>query len=151
MQNQIQLLEADHPLVGAPGTESAPGHWSEYQKCVEKVFQFKHNIQLSPKTLPALLICGGFWNGMSGLFSPNGTFHSWCMIVIVAVWSLQSPARQKRGKKKKKKRLFSGVNTLKGQEIHIHFLASRLDSIFRRQVEQKSLNIMLIQETLGNI
>lgn len=43
------------------------------------------------------------------------------------------------------------MNTLKGQEIHIHFLASRLDSIFRRQVEQKSLNIMLIQEMLGNI
>lgn len=58
----------------------------------------------------------------------------------------------KKGKKKKKKKwLFSGVNTLKGQEIHIHFLASRLDSIFRRQVEQKSLNIMLIQEMLGNI
>lgn len=54
-------------------------------------------------------------------------------------------------KRKRKEWLFSGVNTLKGQEIHIHFLASRLDSIFRRQVEQKSLNIMLIQETLGNI
>jgi hypothetical protein len=70
---------------------------------------------------------------MSGWFSPNGTFHSWCMIIIVVAWSLQSLARQEE----KKKWLFSGVNTLKGQEIHIHFLASRLDSIFCRQVEQK--------------
>lgn len=59
--------------------------------------------------------------------------------------------KKKKEREEKKKWLFSGVNTLKGQEIHIHFLASRLDSIFRRQVEQKSLNIMLIQEMLGNI
>ena len=65
--------------------------------------------------------------------------------------AVPSSAKKKKEEKKEKKWLFSGVNTLKGQEIHIHFLASRLDSIFRRQVEQKSLNIMLIQETLGNI
>lgn len=61
------------------------------------------------------------------------------------------PGSEKKKEKERKKWLFSGVNTPKGQEIHIHFLASRLDSIFRRQVEQKSLNIMLIQEMLGNI
>jgi hypothetical protein len=63
------------------------------------------------------------------------------------------PAVPSSAKKKKKERkwLFSGVDTPKGQEIHIHFLASRLDSIFLRQVEQKSLNIMLVQEMLGII
>lgn len=52
----------------------------------------------------------------------------------------------------KKKWLFSGVNTLKGQEIHIHFSACLSAGLYISQVvEQVSLNIMLIQETLGNI
>ena len=156
--NQTLLSKVDNPLVGAPGTKSVPGDCSEHQNYVENVLLFKHNIQFSLQSPRALLI----WRGVGWGLKCNEwlIFSKWHISFMMhdcnrgclkpAVPSSAKKKKKKR-RKKKKKWLFSGVNTLKGQEIHIHFLASRLDSIFRRQVEQKSLNIMLIQETLGSI
>ena len=154
--NQTLLCKVDNPFVGAPGTKSVPGDCSEHQNYVEKVLLFKHNIQFSLQSPRGLLMwCGVGW-GLK--WNEWLIFSKWYISFMMHECNrdclkpaVPSSAKKKREKKKKKKWLFSGVNTLKGQEIHIHFLASRLDSIFRRQVEQKSLNIMLIQEMLGNI